>query len=185
MPLATVARHTLDAVWERTMILTIQGQVPELKQGRSHGESEGANSACGCAYSMRVCPSGLPLFQLRHRVNWGTLPCMSPFSPFGCCYTFDINPVFVFFFFFSNSGRFATAHWGPLRMARSRLGGPTTEPRRGGPPGWAPESVSIRRQNIIRKRRPYYWNDFQKNFKTYWWNVQSFRRWALFFENYS
>ena len=39
--------------------------VPELKQGRSHGESEGANSACGFLFDARFVPCGLPLFQLR------------------------------------------------------------------------------------------------------------------------
>ena len=44
--------------------------VRELEQERSHGESEGANSAGG------FCPSGLPLFQLRYRFNSGTLRCI-------------------------------------------------------------------------------------------------------------
>ena len=39
--------------------------VPELEQGRSHGESEGAKFSCGFSYCAHVAPYGLPLFQLR------------------------------------------------------------------------------------------------------------------------
>ena len=39
--------------------------VPKLKQGRSHGESKGANAACGFLLDARFVPCGLPLLQLR------------------------------------------------------------------------------------------------------------------------
>ena len=39
--------------------------VPELEQGRSHGESEGAKFSCGFSYRDHFAPYGLPLFQLR------------------------------------------------------------------------------------------------------------------------
>ena len=46
----------------------MQSKVPELKQGRSHGESEGANFAwwafCPCGLPL-FRPGGMPLFQLR------------------------------------------------------------------------------------------------------------------------
>ena len=38
--------------------------VPKLKRGLSHGESEGANSACSFLFDTRFPPYGLPLFQL-------------------------------------------------------------------------------------------------------------------------
>ena len=43
----------------------VQGKVLELKQGRSYGESRGANSSCGFLFDARFCPCGLPWFQLR------------------------------------------------------------------------------------------------------------------------
>ena len=49
--------------------------VPELKQGRCRGEWEGANSACGLSIRCAFCPCDLPLFQLWHRFNSGTVLC--------------------------------------------------------------------------------------------------------------
>ena len=41
---------------------TVQSKVPEVKQGRSHGESKGAN------YCAHFVPCGVPLVQLRRFV---------------------------------------------------------------------------------------------------------------------
>ena len=57
----------------------VRGKAPELKQGRSHGESQGANSACGFLFGTRFAPCGLPLLQLRDRFDSGTLPGIGSF----------------------------------------------------------------------------------------------------------
>ena len=81
--------------------------VSELKQGRSHGESEGTNFAWGFSHCARFPPCGLPLFQLRYRFNSGTLPCT--FNP--CRLPCGRNPISyggtimsaVIFFYFMHS----------------------------------------------------------------------------------
>ena len=46
------------------IFILVQGKVPELKQGRFHGESEGANFAWGFLFWYGFCPCGLSQFQL-------------------------------------------------------------------------------------------------------------------------
>ena len=58
-------------IWKNLEYFRVQGKVPELKQARSHGESEGTNSACDFSIRRAFCPCGLPLFQLRCRFNSG------------------------------------------------------------------------------------------------------------------
>ena len=56
--------------------LLVQGKVPELKQERPHGESEGANSACIFPSNARFAHAAC------HRFNSGTLPCTAHFLVF-------------------------------------------------------------------------------------------------------
>ena len=43
--------------------------------GRSHGESAGANFACGYSYWAHFASCGLPQFQLKYRFNAGAFLC--------------------------------------------------------------------------------------------------------------
>ena len=51
-----------------------------VKQGRSHGKSEGASFSCGFSHRARFAPCGLPLFRLRYHFHFTSLPLHSFYS---------------------------------------------------------------------------------------------------------